>query len=135
MRPLCHNHAWTVGLIRWFHVWAKRIIAQLIRWLSSLHFSYKKKRLIVNVTYMKARWCIIVLYHKESMYRVLHYLLCRSKFWTVRERDINRIVSAAVRYLRSAKGSTRLDHIKNGGIEKGMKMQSLQHKTNEHRQN
>lgn len=61
------------------------------------------------------------------MYRVLvlPYVLCRSKFWTIKERDINRILSVVVRYSRSVKGCTRVDHIKNGGIEKEISFTDL----------
>jgi hypothetical protein len=65
---------------------------------------------------------------------VLPYLLCSSKLWTVKGRDINRILSVLVRYSRSVKGCTRVDHTKNGSTEKELKMQSVQYKTDEHRQ-
>jgi hypothetical protein len=43
-------------------------------------------------------------------------LLCGSETWTPRKRDWNIIQAVEMKYLRTVKGCTRLDQIRNGGI-------------------
>jgi hypothetical protein len=44
-------------------------------------------------------------------------LLCGNICWRTEERDIQRINSVQIRYLRRVKGSSRLDNVKNKYLE------------------
>jgi hypothetical protein len=47
-----------------------------------------------------------------------------SESWTIKARYISRTQSVEMRYLRTVKGCTRLDHFKNADIRKGIKIQN-----------
>jgi hypothetical protein len=55
-----------------------------------------------------------------------------SKSWTIKARNINKTQTIAMRYLRTVKGWTRLDNIKNEDIRSEPKAQSVQNKTDQH---
>jgi hypothetical protein len=53
--------------------------------------------------------------------------------WTIKKKDISRIQSAEMKFLRSVKGCTRIDHIRNGEIKTELEMYAIQDKITEYR--
>jgi hypothetical protein len=62
-------------------------------------------------------------------------LVYDSESWTIKSRGTYRIQSVQMRYFRAVKDCTRLHHIKNEDIRKELKIQSVQNKIDEYRQN
>jgi hypothetical protein len=60
-------------------------------------------------------------------------LMYGSKAWTIKKNDISRIQSAEMRFLRSVKGCTRMDHIRNEEIRTELEMYVIQDKITEYR--
>jgi len=55
-------------------------------------------------------------------------LLYGSETWTLRKRDWNRIQAAEMKYLRTVKGCTRLDQIRNEDIRNELGISPLSEK-------
>jgi hypothetical protein len=60
-------------------------------------------------------------------------LLYDSETWTLRKRDWNRIQAAKMKYLRTVKGCTRLDQIRNEDIRHELGISPLSEKIIEYR--
>jgi hypothetical protein len=60
-------------------------------------------------------------------------LLCGSETWTLRKRDWNRIQAAEMKHLRTVKGSTRLDQIRNEDIGNELGISPSSEKITEYR--
>jgi hypothetical protein len=60
-------------------------------------------------------------------------LMYGSEAWTIKKRDISRIQSAEMKFLRSVKGCTRMDHIRNEEIRTEIEMYTIQDKITEYR--
>jgi hypothetical protein len=60
-------------------------------------------------------------------------LLYGSETWTLRKRDWNRIQAAEIKYLRTVKGCTRLDQIRNEDIRNELGISPLNEKIIEYR--
>jgi hypothetical protein len=60
-------------------------------------------------------------------------LLYGSETWTLRKRDWNRIQAAEMKYLRTVKGCTRLDQIRNEDIRNELGISPLSEKIIEYR--
>jgi hypothetical protein len=60
-------------------------------------------------------------------------LLYGSETWTLRERDWNRIQAAEMKYLRTVKGCTGLDQIRNEDIRNELGISPLSEKITEYR--
>jgi hypothetical protein len=60
-------------------------------------------------------------------------LLYGSEIWTLRERDWNRIKATEMKYLRTVKGCTRLDQIRNEDTRKELGISPLSEKIIEYR--
>jgi hypothetical protein len=60
-------------------------------------------------------------------------LLNDSETWTPRKRDWNRIQGTEMKYLRTVKGCTRLDQIRNEDIRKELGISPLSEKIKEYR--
>jgi hypothetical protein len=58
----------------------------------------------------------------------LPVLLYGSGTWTIKTKDMSKIQATEMRYLRSVKGCTKLDHIKNEDIRKELDIDSTQYK-------
>jgi hypothetical protein len=58
----------------------------------------------------------------------LPVLLYGSETWTIKTKDMSKIQATEMRYLRSVKGCTKLDHIKNEDIRKELDIDSTQYK-------
>jgi hypothetical protein len=60
-------------------------------------------------------------------------LMYGSEAWITKKKDISRIQSAEMKFLRSVKGCTRMDHIRNEEIRTELKMYAIQNKIREYR--
>jgi hypothetical protein len=60
-------------------------------------------------------------------------LLCGSDTWTLRKRDWNRIQAAEMKYLRTDKGCTRLDQIRNEDLRNELGISPLSEKIIDYR--
>jgi hypothetical protein len=60
-------------------------------------------------------------------------LMYGSEAWTIKKKDISRIQSAEMKFLRSVKGCTRMDHIRNEEIRTDLEMYAIQDKITEYR--
>jgi hypothetical protein len=65
----------------------------------------------------------------------LPVLLYGSETWAIKTKDMNKIQATEMRYLRSVKGCTKLDHIKNEDIRKELDTDSTQYKIEKYRKN
>jgi hypothetical protein len=61
-------------------------------------------------------------------------LLYGSECWTMRKRDAQTLQAAEMRFLRSVKGCTRLDKIRNEDIRKELGMFSINDRIRRYRQ-
>jgi hypothetical protein len=57
----------------------------------------------------------------------------RTETWTIKTKDKSEIQATEMRYLRSVKGCTKLDHIKNEDIRKESDTDSTQYKIENYR--
>jgi hypothetical protein len=66
----------------------------------------------------------------KKIYKIMTFpvLLCDSQTWTPRKRDWNRIHAAEMKYLRTVKGCTRLDQIRNEDIRNELGISPLTEK-------
>jgi hypothetical protein len=53
-------------------------------------------------------------------------LMYGSEVWTIKKKDISRIQSAEMKFLRPVKGCTRMDHIRNEEIRTELEMYAIQ---------
>jgi hypothetical protein len=60
-------------------------------------------------------------------------LMYGSEAWTIKKNYISRIQSAEMKFLRSVKGCTRMDHTRNEEIRTELEMYAIQDKITEHR--
>jgi hypothetical protein len=60
-------------------------------------------------------------------------LMYGSEARTIKKRDISRIQSAEMKFLRSVKGCTRMDHVRNEEIRTELDMYAIQDKITEYR--
>jgi hypothetical protein len=60
-------------------------------------------------------------------------LMYGSEVWTIKKKDISRIQSAEMKFLRSVKGCTRMDHIRNEEIRTELEIYAIQDKITEYR--
>jgi hypothetical protein len=60
-------------------------------------------------------------------------LMYGSEVWTIKKKDISRIQSAEMIFLRSVKGCTRMYHISNEEIRTELEMYAIQDKITEYR--
>jgi hypothetical protein len=76
----------------------------------------------------------VLLYGRETWtikcYKVmaLPVLLYGREAWTIKAKDMSKIQATEMRYLRSVKGCTKLDHIKNEDIRKELDIDSTKKK-------
>jgi hypothetical protein len=52
-------------------------------------------------------------------------LMYGSEAWTIKKKDISRIQSAEMKFLRSVKRCTRMDHVRNEEIRTELKMYAI----------
>jgi hypothetical protein len=64
--------------------------------------------------------------HSKTVVAVLPTLLYGTEFWRFEARHINAITSAEVRYFRTVKNYTGLDHTKNKDVRKELIIRSVQ---------
>jgi uncharacterized protein YydD (DUF2326 family) len=60
-------------------------------------------------------------------------LLCGSEKWTIKTKDMSKIQAKVMRYLRSVRGCTKLQHIKNEDIRKELDIDSTKYKIENYR--
>jgi hypothetical protein len=60
-------------------------------------------------------------------------LMYGSEAWVIKKNDTSRIQSAEMKLLRSVKGCTRMDHIRNEDIRTELEMYAIQGKSTEYR--
>jgi hypothetical protein len=58
----------------------------------------------------------------------LPVLLYGSETWTIKTKDMSKIQATEMRYLRSVKGCTKLDHFKNEDIRKELYIDATQYR-------
>jgi uncharacterized protein YydD (DUF2326 family) len=63
----------------------------------------------------------------------LPVLLYGRETWAIKTKDMSKIQATEMRYLRSVKGCTKLDHIKNKDIRKELDIDSTQYKIENYR--
>jgi hypothetical protein len=60
-------------------------------------------------------------------------LIYGSEAWAIKKKDITRIQSEEMKFLRSVKGCTRMDNIRNEEIRTELEMYAIQNKITEYR--
>jgi hypothetical protein len=72
-----------------------------------------------------------------KFYKVIALPVLRygSEAWTIKTKDMSKIQATEMRYPRSVKGCTKLDHIKNEDIRKESDIDSTQYKIENYREN
>jgi hypothetical protein len=78
----------------------------------------------------KTRKTIQMKFYEVMALRVLLY---GSETWTIKTKDMSKIQATEMRYLRSVKGCTKLDHTKNEDIRKELNTDSMQYKIENYR--